>query len=72
MKYQKTINIWALTSIQRKALKVGQWVTAGTAKGQYMGQKSPCATDVVVWHHAEVKGYNSKRSALRDYARGAK
>ena len=75
MKYQKAINIWALTSIQRKALKVGQWVTAGTARGQYMGQKSPSAIDVVIWHHADVKGYNSKRSALRDYAlgqRGAK
>jgi hypothetical protein len=40
-----------------------------------MGQKSPSATDVVIWHHADVKGYTSKRSALRDYAlgqRGAK
>jgi hypothetical protein len=70
MKYQKAINIWALTSTQRKALKAGQWVTAGTAKGQYMGQKSPSATDVVVWHHADIKGYVSKRSTLRAYALG--
>jgi hypothetical protein len=70
MKYQKAIDIWSLTSVQRKAIKPGQWVIAGTAKGQYMGQKSPSATDVVVWHHTDIKGYASKRSTLRAYALG--
>jgi hypothetical protein len=75
MKYQKAVNIWFLTSEQRKALKVGQWVVAGDARGQYMGQKNPSSKtnlgiDVVVWHHQGMAGYTSKRSALRDYATG--
>jgi hypothetical protein len=75
MKYQKAVNIWSLTPEQRKALKVGQWVVAGDARGQYMGQKNSSSKtnlgiDVVVWHHQGMTGYISKRSALRDYAMG--
>lgn len=61
MKYTKTIDVWALTETQRAKLHPGQWVTAGTARGRYMGQK-PSGTDVVAWRKGTMK-------VLRDYAK---
>ena len=71
MKYTKAVDVWALSQEQRKQLQIGQWVTAGStagsAKGQWLGQKAS-GSDVAAWHHTGIKGWKSKVSTLRAYA----
>ena len=68
MKYTKAVDIWALSQEQRNQLQIGQWVLAGTAKGQWLGQKAS-GSDVAAWHHSGIQGWKAKVSALRAYAK---
>ena len=68
MKYTKAIDIWALSSEQRKQLQIGQWVTAGSAKGQWLGQKAS-GSDVACWHHEGIQGWKAKVKSVRAYAK---
>ena len=54
MKYTKPVDVWSLTQEQRKALQIGQWVKAGSARGQWLGQKAS-GSDVAAWHHHGIK-----------------
>jgi hypothetical protein len=67
MKYGPTIDIWAMTEAERKAIHPGQWVKAGTALGRYLGQKQG-GTDVVLWR-APKGQHLAKLRTLREYAR---
>jgi len=67
MKYTKAVDVWALSQEQRKQLQIGQWVLAGSAKGQWLGQTA--RSDVAAWHHKGIKGWKSKVSTLRAYAK---
>jgi hypothetical protein len=68
MKYTKAVDVWALSQDQRKQLQIGQWVLAGSAKGQWLGQKAS-GSDVAAWHHEGIKGWKSKVTTLRAYAK---
>lgn len=68
MKYTKAIDIWALSSEQRKQLQIGQWVLAGGSKGQWLGQKES-GSDVAAWHHKGIQGWKTKVKTLRSYAK---
>ena len=68
MKYTKAIDIWALSSEERKQLQIGQWVLAGGSKGQWLGQKES-GSDVAAWHHKEIQGWKTKVKTLRSYAK---
>ena len=73
MKYQKRLNIWALSEIERDKLQPGQHVKAGQDGpfGVYLGQL-PGGTDVVAWHgNAKSEGASYRRylQALRQYAK---
>jgi hypothetical protein len=41
---------------------------AGSAKGQWLGQKAS-GSDVAAWHHHGIKGWKAKVSTLRAYAK---
>jgi hypothetical protein len=66
-RYQPTLDIWAIKEEDRKALHPGQWVTAGEAKGRYLGQR-PGGSDVVLWRYPRGQ-HNDKLRALRAYAK---
>lgn len=72
MKYQKSINIWAISDSEIKKLQAGQWIYGGDIKnkGMFLGVK-PSGTVVVAWlgnasNQASYKGYIK---ALSNYAR---
>lgn len=72
MKYQKILDVWALTHEQIAKLQPGQWVKAGasdTQRGVYLGTK-PSGTVVVAWY-GNAKGHNYRAyiQTLRAYAR---
>jgi hypothetical protein len=51
--YKKSVNIWELSQPERKALQVGQWITAGNSgckfsRGIWCGQTNS-GSDVAVW-----------------------
>jgi hypothetical protein len=60
MQYHKTIDIWQLPEYLRKHIHAGQWVSAGGAKGRYLGQ-TKCGVDVVSWNNT-TKDIQAKRS----------
>lgn len=68
MKYTKPVDVWTLTPEQRKALQVGQWITAGAARGQWLGQKAS-GSDVAAWHHQGIQGWKARVTTLRAYAK---
>jgi hypothetical protein len=68
MKYTKAIDVWALTQEQRQALQIGQWITAGAARGQWLGQKAS-GSDVAAWHHNGIQGWKKRVTTLRAYAK---
>ena len=52
-KYQKTVDIWALSQKERKSLQAGQWITAGKGgkfetKGIWCGV-GKAGNDVALW-----------------------
>ena len=65
MKYHKTIDIWQLPSYLRKHIHVGQWVSAGGAKGRYLGQTKG-GVDVVSYDNT-TKDIKAKRSYALAY-----
>lgn len=73
MKYQKTIDIWALHAEnpdEVARLQPGQWVTAGGAKGIFCGVK-PTGTVVCMWYgNAKGRDYRAYRKSLMNYAKG--
>jgi len=68
MKYTKPVDVWTLTPEQRQALQIGQWITAGSARGQWLGQKAS-GSDVAAWHHAGIQGWKARVTTLRAYAK---
>ena len=65
MKYHKTIDIWQLPGYLRKHIHVGQWVSAGGAKGRYLGQTKG-GIDVVSWNNT-IKDIQAKRAFALAY-----
>lgn len=68
-RYQPAIDIWKLTSDQRKALPIGQWVYCGDPRyiGQFFGETG--RTTVVAHYGGHERGWPTYRRAIRDYAR---
>lgn len=73
MRYQKSINIWAISDSEIKKLQAGQWVYGDSLnnKGVFLGVK-PSGTVVVAWlgnanQQASYRGYIK---ALSNYAKG--
>ena len=46
--FQKRIDIWSLSAAQRATLQPGQHISAGGAKGVYLGQ-TRSGVDVALW-----------------------
>lgn len=71
MKYQKSINIWALSDNEIKNLQPGQWVYAGekSNKGIFLGVKNSGAI-ACAWHENAKysKEYKNYIRVIRDYA----
>lgn len=67
MRYQPTIDVWALSEAERKNLQPGQWVRAGEAIGRYLGQR-PTGSDVCLWKGPKGS-YRARMAALRAYAK---
>ena len=65
MKYHKTIDIWQLPEYLRKYIHVGQWVSAGGAKGRYLGQ-TKWGVDVVSYNNT-TKDLQAKRAFALAY-----
>ena len=65
MKYHKTIDIWQLPEYLRKHIHVGQWVSAGGAKGRYLGQTKG-GIDVVSYDKT-TKDIQAKRAYALAY-----
>jgi hypothetical protein len=67
MRFQKTIDIWSLDSVERANLQPGQWITAGEngAVGRWAGQLPASLTAVASW-----KRTNRDFNALRAYYKG--
>lgn len=70
--YQATVDIWSLDEDQRVALQPGQWVSAGGAKGRWVGMTKGLVS-VAAWHdkaRSHPLGYNGYWQALRSYQKG--
>lgn len=72
MRYQKAVNVWSLTALERAQLKPGQWVYAGNPqdKGIWCGVRSS-GSDVVAWYqNAKRRNFRQYVQTLLTYARG--
>ena len=71
MRYEKAFDIWPLPSYVRRAIKPGQWITAGPggSKGIYLGQTKG-GSDVVAWPQGKGSNVAARAKLLRQYARG--
>jgi hypothetical protein len=71
MKFQKTIDIWKLSNDQVRALRPGQWVSAGGSLGRFYGVKKSGSV-VVAWsNNAKRSGnYFDYCKTVYQYARG--
>jgi hypothetical protein len=73
MKYQKAINIWAISDSEIKKLQGGQWIYGGDLKnkGVFLGVKKS-GTVVVAWlGNAKFQdSYRGYIKALSNYAKG--
>lgn len=70
MRYQNTIDIWAMQKNDVSKLQPGQWVKAGPNgnRGIYLGVKAS-GSIVVAWHsNATSRQYRAYIRALRNYA----
>jgi hypothetical protein len=67
MQFKPTIDVWALSQVERAAIQPGQWVKAGPngPRGQYLGQRKS-GSDVVAWQGRHA--FKAARRALRLYA----
>lgn len=70
MRFQPTIDIWALTPDEVAKLQPGQWVTAGGAKGVFCGVKKSGSV-VCMWQDNAQgrKSYADYRKMHMKYAR---
>jgi hypothetical protein len=72
MKYQKSINIWAISDKEISALQAGQWVYGGELRnqGRFLGMKKS-GTIVVAWYGNanQQSSYNGYIKMLRNYAK---
>lgn len=65
-RFQKTIDIWALDSAERKLLQPGQYVTAGPdgPRGRFYAEGR---STVVAWDGNARGDYVAYQRAMRDY-----
>lgn len=67
-RFQPRVDLWALDDEARRLLQPGQHVSAGGARGVYLG--GTARTQVVAWSGNATGRYRPYLRALRDYARG--
>lgn len=70
MKYQKALNIWALSDNEIKNLQPGQWIYAGeiSNKGIFLGNVISGSIVCAWYKNAKQREYKSYIRTLRDYA----
>jgi len=69
-RFRPTLDIWPLTDEERRALPIGQWVTAGPdgPRGRFYGEGR---STVVAWlgNAKASRDYAGYMRAIRDYGR---
>lgn len=71
-RFTKAIDIWALDQESRAKLQPGQHITAGGAKGRWVGQTR--GSDVAAWNDNARRhplGFHGYWRTLRTYQQGA-
>ena len=68
-RYQKRLDVWALSQEERARLQPGQHITAGGARGVYLGQTRN-GTDVAMWEKSVPARLRAATlGTLRTYAK---